>query len=79
MRKADWIDASKGALRKGISRANIRRVQAAIPALGFYETLARLGPEIAGSTLRAAPQFRHVFKFWRPPRSPLTLDNRVSF
>jgi hypothetical protein len=38
-RKADWIDASKGMLRKGISRDQIQRVEAAFPNLGFHDTL----------------------------------------
>ncbi len=38
-RKADWIDASKGILRKGISKAAIAEVEAAFPNLGFHDAL----------------------------------------
>lgn len=34
-RKADWIDASKGTLRKGMSKAAIKEVEAAFPNLGL--------------------------------------------
>ena len=50
-RKADWIDASKGMLRKGISRDQIQRVETAFPNLGFHETLLRLAKDYGGSTL----------------------------
>jgi hypothetical protein len=50
-RKADWIDASKGLLRKGMSRAQIQRVEAAFPNLGFHETLLRLAKDYGGSTV----------------------------
>ena len=53
-RKADWIDASKGMLRKGISRAAIREVEAAFPNLGFHNTLGRLAKDYGGSTLAGA-------------------------
>lgn len=50
-RKADWIDASKGMLRKGVSRTAIREVEAAFPNLGFHDTLIRLTKDYGGSTL----------------------------
>lgn len=50
-RKADWIDASKGMLRKGISKAVIKEVEAAFPNLGFHDTLLRLAKDYGGSTL----------------------------
>lgn len=50
-RKADWIDASKGMLRKGVSRAAIREVEAAFPNHGFHATLLRLAKDYGGSTL----------------------------
>jgi len=49
-RMADWIDASKGMLRKGMSRSEIQRVEAAFPNLGFHETLLRLAKDYGGST-----------------------------
>ena len=51
-RKADWIDASKGLLRKGMPRADIRAVEAAFPNLGFHATLLRLAKDYSGSTLK---------------------------
>lgn len=50
-RKADWIDASKGWLRKGMSRADVAAVEAAFPNCGFHETLLRLAKDYGGSTL----------------------------
>jgi hypothetical protein len=50
-RKADWIDASKGTLRKGVSKAAIKEVEAAFPNLGFHDTLLRLAKDYGGSTL----------------------------
>ena len=50
-RKADWIDASKGLLRKGMSKTAIGQVEAAFPNLGFHDTLMRLAKDYGGSTL----------------------------
>ncbi len=50
-RKADWIDASKGTLRKGISKAAVKEVEATFPNLGFHDTLLRLATEYGGSML----------------------------
>jgi hypothetical protein len=50
-RKADWIDASKGLLRKGMSKTVIGEVEAAFPNLGFHDTLMRLAKDYGGSTL----------------------------
>lgn len=50
-RKADWIDASKGILRKGISRSAIKEVEKAFPILGFHGALMRLAKDYGGSTL----------------------------
>lgn len=50
-RKADWIDASKGLLRKGVSRATIKAVETAFPNLGFHDSLLRLAKEYGGSTV----------------------------
>ena len=50
-RKADWIDASKGLLRKGLPRALVREVEAAFPNEGFHSTLLRLAKDYGGSTL----------------------------
>ena len=50
-RKADWIDASKGVIRKGMSKAAIAEVETAFPNLGFHDTLLRLAKDYGGSTL----------------------------
>ena len=50
-RKADWIDASKGILRKGLSKAVVKEVEAAFPNLGFHDTLLRLAKDYGGSML----------------------------
>ncbi len=50
-RKADWIDASQGRIRKGISRASIDAVEAALPNEGFHDALTRLARDNGGSTL----------------------------
>jgi hypothetical protein len=50
-RKADWIDANKGMVRKGMSRANIKAVEAAFPNLGFHDALVRLAKDNGGSTV----------------------------
>lgn len=50
-RKADWIDVSKGTIRKGLSKAAVKEVEAAFPNLGFHDTLLRLAKDYGGSTL----------------------------
>jgi hypothetical protein len=50
-RKADWIDATKGLLRKGIPRVEIKKVEEAFPNHGFHDSLLRLAKDYAGSTL----------------------------
>ncbi len=50
-RKADWIDATKGKLRKGMSKVAITNVEAAFPNLGFHDSLLRLAKDYGGSTL----------------------------
>lgn len=53
VRKADWIDASNGIFNKGMPRAHIAKVKEAIPAAGFYQTLADFGPRLHGSNVYA--------------------------
>lgn len=48
-RKADWVDASMGKLRKGMPRKSIADVQAAFPDFGFHKTLVRLAKDNGGS------------------------------
>ena len=50
-RRADWIDASRGMLRKGMSEAAIKEVEATFPNLGFHDTLLRVAREYGGSTV----------------------------
>jgi hypothetical protein len=42
LRKADWVDASQGMIRKGLTRAEIAAVNGVRPAYGFPERLMRL-------------------------------------
>ncbi len=51
-RRADWIDASQGWVRKGMPRVAIRAVEEAFPNLGFHASLVRLAKDLGGSTLR---------------------------
>lgn len=48
VRRADWVDASRGRLRKGLTRAQIAAVEAAIPNAGFHAALDRLTGELNG-------------------------------
>ena len=48
-RKADWIDASMGWLRKGMRRSDVAAVEAAFPNCGFHQTLLRLTRDYGGS------------------------------
>ncbi len=47
-RRADWIDASQGAVRHGLGRDQIARVNSAIPPLGFPDILMRLAADLNG-------------------------------
>ena len=50
-RKADWIDATQGWVRKGMSRSSVSQVESACPNCGFHKALMRLAKEYSGSTL----------------------------
>ncbi len=64
VRKADWIDATKGKIRKGLSKAQIAKVESSIPNEGFHDTLNRLAADYGGSVLRGNLQvLRRVFKW----------------
>ncbi|MEG3639445.1 hypothetical protein [Magnetococcus sp. PR-3] len=64
LRCADWVDASRGKIRHGMERDWIARVNDAIPAHGFYETLARVGPELTGGKkLKMLGKVMQVFKW----------------
>ncbi|MFO0912368.1 MAG: hypothetical protein U0795_05400 [Pirellulales bacterium] len=63
-RKADWIDATQGLLRKGIARSDIARVEAAFPNCGFHRALLRLAKDYSGSTLLGGIRVvRGIMKF----------------
>jgi hypothetical protein len=49
-RKADWIDATQGWCRKGITRLAISQVESAFPNCGFHKSLMRLAKDYGGST-----------------------------
>ncbi|MEQ8824844.1 MAG: hypothetical protein RIC14_10765 [Filomicrobium sp.] len=64
VRKADWIDATQGLFRKGLSKAQIAYVEAAIPDHGFPHVLQRLAKDYGGNSLSGNLRvLRHVFKF----------------
>ncbi len=50
-RKADWIDATQGMCRKGISRSTIVKVESEFPNCGFHKSLMRLARDYGGSTI----------------------------
>ncbi len=50
-RKADWVDATKGMIRKGLSKEIVAEVEAAFPNHGFHDTLLRIAKDYGGSTL----------------------------
>ena len=50
-RKADWVDATKGMISKGLSKSIIKEVETAFANEGFHDTLLRLAKDIGGSTL----------------------------
>ena len=50
-RKADWIDATQGWVRKGMSRSAIAQVESTFPNCGFHNALLRLAKEYGGSTI----------------------------
>lgn len=64
VRKADWIDATDGKMRKGLSKQQIQMVEDAIPNQGFHEALARQAIELGGSAFRGNMRvLRKVFKW----------------
>lgn len=46
VRQADWIDASMGIVRHGVSRREVAEIEAAIPVLGFPMVLMRLAKDL---------------------------------
>ncbi|MEM7310868.1 MAG: phosphohydrolase [Planctomycetota bacterium] len=64
IRRADWIDATQGRVRKGLTRQQIAKVEADIPNEGFHDALQRLAVELGGSALRGNLRvLRRVFKW----------------
>lgn len=64
VRKGDWIDASQGLVRKGLSKAQVAQVQASIPDYGFPDVLQRLAKELGGNALNGNLRvLRKVFKW----------------
>lgn len=49
VRKADWIDATKGIVNQRMPSAHVKQVEAAIPNAGFHKTLAEIGFRYHGS------------------------------
>ncbi len=63
VRKADWIDASQGMFRKGLTKMQVKAVQDAIPNHGFPDVLQRLAHDLGGSGIKGNLRvLRHVFK-----------------
>ena len=63
-RKADWIDASQGWVRSGVSKDDIAKIEKAIPVLGFPDILMRLAKDLRHGN-RLAGLWRvisHVYK-----------------
>lgn len=64
VRKADWIDATNGFFNKGMAWSHIAEVKAAIPAAGFYQTLADFGPRLHGSDVyKILSQIIQIYKW----------------
>lgn len=63
VRKGDWIDATNGKFRKGLSKAQVKAVQDAIPNYDFGNVLQRLAGDLGGNKLSGNLRvLRHVFK-----------------
>jgi len=64
VRKGDWIDATDGKIRKGLSKAQVKAVQDAIPNYEFGAVLQRLAGDLGGNKLAGNLRvLRHVFKW----------------
>lgn len=62
-RKGDWIDATGGRIRKGLTRDQVAAVEAAIPSYGFAGVLQRLAADLGGSAFKGNMRvLGHVFK-----------------
>lgn len=64
VRRSDWIDASKGVIPQGMPRSLINQVNTAIPAAGFHDTLAGIGPRIHGNNfVKIISEIVTIFKW----------------
>ena len=64
VRKADWIDATNGLFNKGMPRAYIATVKEALPAAGFYNTLAGFGPRLHGNNVvKIISEISQIYKW----------------
>lgn len=64
VRKGDWIDATDGKIRKGLSKTQVKAVQDAIPNYDFGNVLQRLAGDLGGNKLSGNLRvLRHVFKW----------------
>jgi len=63
-RKGDWVDATGGLIRHGLTRAQLAAVYAAIPEAGFASTLMRLARDLHGGhqLLGVLKVLRRVYK-----------------
>ncbi len=63
-RRADWIDATGGRRRMGLSKAQVRAVEEAIPSYGFASVLQRLAGDLGGDRISGNLKvLRRVFKW----------------
>ena len=64
VRKGDWIDATDGKIRKGLTKAQVNAVQTAIPNYDFGAVLQRLAGDLGGNKVSGNLRvLRHVFKW----------------
>jgi hypothetical protein len=64
VRKADWIDATFGAVNHGMPRHHINAVNAALAEAGFHNMLAGIGPRYYGNdVLRIVTELSSIFKW----------------
>ena len=52
VRKADWIDATGGKMRKGLTKSQVAHVEASIPNYDFGNVLQRLAGDLGGNKMR---------------------------
>lgn len=64
VRKADWIDATKGFRRMGLTKVQVKTVEDAIPNYNFLGVLQRLARDYGGNVVSGDLQvLRHVYKW----------------